>query len=138
MSYIEAANGKLQCLLCPHCCLLAEGKSGICRIRLNREGQLSLPFFGRTTGTSIDPIEKKPLYHFFPGSSILSIGFLGCNFRCPFCQNYSISQTVGEHGEKITPDELVELTLRSKSFGIAYTYSEPVVHFEYVTEASIR
>lgn len=136
MSYTEAASGKLLCRLCPHSCLISEGKPGICRIRLNRGGDLSLPFYGRTTGTSVDPIEKKPLYHFYPGNSILSIGFFGCNLRCPFCQNYSISQTVAEHGEKINPDELVELALRRKSFGIAYTYSEPVVHFEYVTEAA--
>jgi pyruvate formate lyase activating enzyme len=136
VSYTDAAGVKLQCRLCPHNCLIADGESGICQIRLNRSGDLSLPYYGSTTGTSIDPIEKKPLYHFFPGSSILSIGFFGCNFRCPFCQNYSISQTVADHAEKINPDELVELALKRKSFGIAYTYSEPVVHFEYVTEAA--
>jgi pyruvate formate lyase activating enzyme len=84
----------------------------------------------------VDPIEKKPLYHYHPGESILSVGFLGCSFHCPFCQNYRISQDTGVPTEAVSPEELVALAQREGSFGIAYTYSEPLVHLEYVLECS--
>ena len=83
----------------------------------------------------MDPIEKKPLYHFYPGSTIFSVGFFGCNFHCPFCQNYTISQRV-EKRKQISPESLVEMACESGSFGIAYTYSEPLIHFEYVQKAA--
>lgn len=85
---------------------------------------------------AVDPIEKKPLYHFYPGSSILSVGFVGCSLRCPFCQNHGISQSTSSPTDHIEPEDLVSAALRERSFGIAYTYSEPLIHFEYVLACS--
>jgi pyruvate formate lyase activating enzyme len=134
--FIEKKDGKLQCALCPNNCVIAPGKSGMCSVRVNDNGTAGLPYYGKLSAVSVDPIEKKPLYHFYPSKPILSIGFVGCSFRCPFCQNYSISQSV-ERGLAYTgPNEIVESALRRNSFGIAYTYSEPIVHFEYVTDCA--
>ncbi|MAG13169.1 MAG: AmmeMemoRadiSam system radical SAM enzyme [Spirochaetales bacterium] len=136
MSYAVETDGYVECRLCPHGCRIAPGHSGICRVRSNEAGVLALPYFGIASGVSMDPIEKKPLYHFYPGRSILSIGFYGCNLRCPFCQNYDISQRVTPQKAPISPGELVDIALGRNSVGIAYTYSESVVHFEYVVEAA--
>lgn len=95
-----------------------------------------LPFYGVLSSVAVDPVEKKPLYHFYPGSAILSVGFYGCNFRCPFCQNYTISQYTERSAHRISPAALVREALRANSFGIAYTYSEPLVHFEYVLDSA--
>jgi pyruvate formate lyase activating enzyme len=103
-------------------------------VRFNREGTGALPFFGYITALAEDPIEKKPLYHYRPGSRILSLGFAGCNLRCPFCQNWHISQQTDVPGRKYSPREIVDLA-RSGGFGqIAYTYSEPLVHIEFLLE----
>jgi pyruvate formate lyase activating enzyme len=134
--FIEKRDGKLQCSLCPNNCLIAPGKSGICKVRVNDNGSPGLPYYGKLSAVSVDPIEKKPLYHFHPSKPILSIGFVGCSFRCPFCQNYSISQSVERGLEYTGPKQIVESALRRNSFGIAYTYSEPIVHFEYVSDCS--
>jgi pyruvate formate lyase activating enzyme len=127
---------KIQCKLCPHNCLIAPGKTGICKVRLNEDGELVLPFYGKLSAVALDPIEKKPLYHFYPGTSILSIGFVGCSFHCPFCQNYHISQCTHASTEDIDPQALIELAERKRSFAIAYTYSEPLIHLEYVLDAA--
>ena len=135
--FFEAAGGdRVRCLLCPHECVLAPGGFGKCRVRANRGGRGEIPFAGRVTAVAMDPIEKKPLYHFHPGSAILSVGFLGCNFRCPFCQNHEISQTNRAATRQLSPAELVEAALAQRSMGIAYTYSEPLVHLEYVLETA--
>jgi pyruvate formate lyase activating enzyme len=105
-------------------------------VRRNRAGEPELPFYGRLSALALDPIEKKPLYHFHPGSRILSIGFVGCNFHCPFCQNYQISQDVQSAGGFYEPARLIEMARSQGSIGIAYTYSEPVVHLEYVLETA--
>ena len=136
MGYTTLAGDRLQCTLCPHGCSIADGKSGVCGVRFNEGGALALPYYGSISSIAVDPIEKKPLYHFHPGAPILSVGFFGCNFRCPFCQNYTISQRVVKQRDPLSPDELVETALLRKSFGIAYTYSEPVVHFEYVLDSA--
>ena len=136
MSYSVQTNGYLECQLCPHNCKLLPDSTGICRVRKNNNGELGLPYYGIASGLAVDPIEKKPLYHFYPGSQILSIGFFGCNLRCPFCQNYDISQRVAKERDPITPEELVEMARQRRSIGIAYTYSEPLVHFEYVVECA--
>ena len=129
----------LRCPVCPHGCSLKEGQTGLCRVRTASGGKVIDAAWGRISGLSMDPVEKKPLYHYYPGSAILSVGFYGCSFRCPFCQNHSISQNPGPpagRGEKIlTPEALVDLALENRSFGIAYTYSEPLVHLEYLLEA---
>ena len=128
--------GILVCGLCPHRCRLAPGKTGFCRVRKNEAGTLSLPFYGRVTALALDPIEKKPLYHFRPGTEILSAGFAGCNLRCPFCQNWHISQATDSPARNISPAELVAAAKNSGG-QIAYTYSEPLVHIEYLLETMI-
>jgi pyruvate formate lyase activating enzyme len=129
-------DGKIRCLLCPNDCVIAEGRHGICRVRFNLRGALDIPFYGRISSVAVDPIEKKPLYHFHPGSRILSVGFVGCSFRCKFCQNHRISQGTDAETELIEPEKLVRLAERERSFAIAYTYSEPLIHFEYVMDCA--
>lgn len=131
---------KTQCLLCPHNCILSEGRSGICGARRNNEGIIELITYGVISGYALDPIEKKPLYHFFPGTNILSIGSYGCNMHCDFCQNYSISQrtaagfTVKTEAEKIVNDAVAAL----HNTGIAFTYNEPVIWFEYIRDVAAK
>lgn len=132
-----AEQGKVQCHLCPNNCLIAPGRFGVCRVRQNREGTLELPFYGRLSAVATDPIEKKPLYHFYPGRQILSVGFVGCSFHCPFCQNHHIAHDTSYPTEYISPEKLVELCRQRDSFGISYTYSEPIVHLEYVLDTAI-
>ncbi len=125
-------DGRVACGLCPHRCVIAAGRTGACGVRRNENSELTLPYYGKISSIAVDPIEKKPLYHFYPGAQILSVGFWGCNFHCPFCQNYSISQHVSPDADYLGPEELAALAARRGSFAIAYTYSEPLVHFEYV------
>lgn len=130
-------DGRAQCLLCPHECKINPGKTGICRTRKNAVGKLELLNYGRYSSISIDPIEKKPLYHFFPGSEILSIGGVGCNFVCRFCQNWSISQ--GEVPTRtIAPEALVEEAAKRApaNIGVAFTYNEPLVWFEFIRDTA--
>ncbi len=134
--YTTAKDKKVQCELCPNNCLIDPGKTGICKVRFNKDGLLVLPYYGELSAVAIDPIEKKPLYHFYPGTSILSIGFVGCSFHCPFCQNYHISQSTEAATEFISPESIIKLAARKKSFAVAYTYSEPLIHLEYVLEAA--
>lgn len=139
--YWEALEGgAVRCKLCPNECLIGPGKTGFCRVRAVRNGNLVSLAYGKVTSVALDPVEKKPLYHFEPGSLLLSVGTFGCNFYCEFCQNYLISQGNPEW-EEISPEELVEITLRQKKrygkvTGIAYTYNEPTIWFEYVLETS--
>jgi len=134
--YEHRDDKKVRCRLCPHNCLISPGKTGICRVRLNTDGTLTLPYYGKLSAVAVDPMEKKPLYHFFPGSSILSVGFVGCSFHCPFCQNFRISQSVDIPTQDMTPGQLVELARRNGAFALAYTYSEPLIHLEYILEAA--
>ncbi|MFP4374693.1 MAG: AmmeMemoRadiSam system radical SAM enzyme, partial [Spirochaetaceae bacterium] len=136
--YEKRDDGTLRCRLCPHNCVIADGKLGFCRVRKNEGGELALPFYGAASALGMDPIEKKPLFHFHPGKPILSVGFLGCFMRCPFCQNYRISQSTVAHTEYVSPDDLVSLAQRESSFGIAYTYNEPAIHAEYVLDSAER
>lgn len=108
---------------------------GRCGVRGNREGRGDLPFYGYVTALASDPIEKKPLYHFRPGSRIFSVGFAGCNLSCPFCQNYRISQSTAVPGRRCSPEELAALARRDGFDQIAYTYSEPLVHAEYLIDS---
>jgi len=134
--YWKQANGKILCLLCPQSCIIQEGCLGFCRVRKNIEQKLYSANYGLIASIGMDPIEKKPLYHFYPGTQILSCGSVGCNLRCAFCQNWSISQEVSIPVKKISPEQLIEIAKRSDSIGIAYTYNEPLVGFEFVLETA--
>ena len=135
--YWETTKNGLSCKLCPHRCLIATGRTGRCRVRQNENGELLSLNYGKITSIALDPIEKKPLFHFYPGKMILSAGTWGCNFQCSFCQNWELSQ--GDPTSVYTnPDRLAELAVQQgpKNIGVAYTYSEPAVWFEYVVDAA--
>lgn len=136
--FIPLPGNKVKCTLCPHLCVLADGKQGICRVRCNEGGALVTDVFGKACALRFDPIEKKPLYHFYPGSMILSVGTVGCNLRCKFCQNWEISQTCAEDYPYLKPvsaEEIIRMSdQRTDNSGIAYTYNEPTVFFEYMTD----
>lgn len=129
-------NNKVQCVLCPKNCIIQERGVGFCRARKYIKGKLYSLIYGKTTSVALDPIEKKPLYHFHPGEYILSLGTRGCNFGCIFCQNWHISQNPDVLLEDITAEQLVQEAKRLKSFGIAYTYNEPFIWYEFVLECS--
>ncbi len=135
-SYYEQDGNGLRCRLCPHECLISNGKTGICNVRRNVSGVLMAETWSRLSAVNIDPIEKKPLYHFHPGKNILSVGSVGCNMKCRCCQNWHISQaSVSGYSfdRKVEPDELVSMALTYKdNMGIAYTYNEPTVWYEYM------
>jgi pyruvate formate lyase activating enzyme len=131
-------DGRLLCTLCPRYCRIGEGQAGFCYIRQNRGGRLVQAGYGRSTGFAIDPIEKKPLNHFYPGTSVLSFGTAGCNLGCKFCQNWDISKAkLDERGLAAnTPDEVAGLALREGAPSIAYTYNDPVIWAEYVIDVA--
>jgi pyruvate formate lyase activating enzyme len=143
----EQSGAKAVCWLCPHRCHLADGQTGFCRARQNKGGIIRSLNYGLLTSAALDPIEKKPLYHFHPGSHILSLGSFGCNLRCPFCQNYTISQA-GPDGfagqrlplDRVTPKEIVAAAQRleetSGNIGVAFTYNEPLVGYEFVYDTA--
>lgn len=135
----EAAEGKaVRCKLCSHRCLIAEGHVGRCGVRRNVGGTLYSLNYHKVCAVHVDPIEKKPLYHFFPGSQSLSIAAEGCNLRCDFCQNWQISQSPIEQGriegEPASPGQIVEAALRGRCKSISYTYTEPTVFMELAAE----
>lgn len=137
--YEKLEGDRVRCSLCPHRCLIRSGRRGICGVRENRGGVLYALNYGRVSSWAFDPIEKKPLYHFYPGSSIFSLGTVGCSFHCEFCQNWQISR--GEVADTffLAPEELPKI-LKEKAppgcIGVAYTYSEPLVWYEFVLAAS--
>jgi pyruvate formate lyase activating enzyme len=130
---------KLECLLCPHFCKLSRGKTGICGVRKNTGEKIELITYGVISGFSLDPVEKKPLYHFFPGKNILSIGSYGCNMKCDFCQNFHISQNIPDNLKAETmPAEIVKSAMSAKNnIGIAFTYNEPLIWFEFVRDTAM-
>ncbi len=128
------------CEICPHHCRLAVGEVGRCRARINDGGKVTALNYGAITSIALDPIEKKPLYRFFPGSRILSVGSYGCNLSCPFCQNFEISMADSTFPtRKITPEELAALAAElvpKKNIGVAFTYNEPFISYEFVRDTS--
>lgn len=128
-------DGKIKCELCPVGCVIAEGKIGVCMGRQNKDGVLYAINYGNVVSIAIDPIEKKPLYHFYPGTTILSTGPNGCNLRCGHCQNWTISQ-IKSPTEYVSPESMVDLALKHNSVGIAYTYTEPVIWYEYIADTA--
>lgn len=138
--YFLKTKRKVQCLLCPHMCQIHEGKYGICGVRANLGGKIKTRNYGVISGIAIDPIEKKPLYHFFPGSRILSVGSWGCNFKCNFCQNWQISQNSENNvqsGKEMLPPEIVNKALEIEdNIGVAFTYNEPIVWYEFMLDTA--
>lgn len=137
--YERLEEREVRCLLCSHRCRIAEGKRGVCRARENRNGTLYSLVRDRLVAANVDPVEKKPLYHFLPGTLSMSIATAGCNFRCSFCQNHSISQIGpgGIPGEDTPPSAVVDAAVASGCMSVSYTYTEPVVFFETAYETGI-
>jgi pyruvate formate lyase activating enzyme len=135
----QGSGDRLRCLLCPHSCILQAGETGKCGVRENNGDAIVLTTYGVISGYALDPVEKKPLYHFYPGRQILSVGSYGCNLKCDFCQNYDISQYVDRQGNyRMSPQELVSRARNAgDNIGIAYTYNEPVIWFEYVIDCAV-
>ena len=136
--YQKLDNGRVECTLCPHHCRMAEGKTGVCRSRRNQGGGLVSEVYGKPCALAIDPIEKKPLYHFHPGTTCLSLACTGCNFRCLNCQNHEISQVAPAdvHHYELSPADVVALCLKHRCPTIAYTYTEPLTYLEYTVDCA--
>ena len=136
MFYRPLENGNVQCFLCSHRCILSPSKRGFCGVRENWEGRLRTLVYGRAISLNVDPVEKKPLFHLFPGSTSFSMATMGCNFRCLQCQNYEISQMPKDgsgriEGSEVSPSEIISLAKQYRCRSISYTYTEPTVYFEY-------
>ena len=139
--YHKREDGKVQCYLCAHRCIISDGKLGICQVRKNEGGTLYTLVYGRTIARHVDPIEKKPLFHVAPGSTSFSIATPGCNFRCLFCQNADISQMPREQhlimGHQMSPEEIVRDAKRYGCASISYTYTEPTIFSEYAYDVAV-
>ncbi len=136
--YKKLKDETIQCLLCPKNCVIKKGSYGFCNARKNIDGKLYSVVYSNPCAVHIDPIEKKPLYHFLPGSEALSIGTAGCNLDCRHCQNFTMARAKPEEilTEKITPDEIIELAIKNDCKIISYTYNEPTVFFEYMLDCA--
>jgi pyruvate formate lyase activating enzyme len=136
--YEKLPGAKVQCSLCNHRCRISEGQRGICGVRENQGGALYTLVYRQLISRNVDPIEKKPLFHFAPGSSSFSIATVGCNFHCDFCQNYEISQMPRDRkqiwGEDVSPEQIVAQAKKAGCRTIAYTYTEPTIYFEYALD----
>ncbi len=137
--FISLPGKNVQCRLCPHNCLIKPGDSGKCMVRHNIDGELATSVYNNISALAVDPVEKKPLYHFYPGEKILSIGSFGCNMTCSFCQNHDISQPdpkiMNRRNKQISSDDIIKeaLNIRSNA-GLAFTYNEPVIWFEFMLD----
>ncbi|MFH1073206.1 MAG: AmmeMemoRadiSam system radical SAM enzyme [Nanoarchaeota archaeon] len=154
--YKQLEKKKVRCTACKQHCLILPGQTGICGVRQNKEGKLYLLVYGKASAVNTDPIEKKPLFHFLPGSKIFSLGTVGCNFSCSFCQNWDLSQStkelkkrlaaegkhkgmdvaLGELGYELPPEKIVEICGQQRIPSIAYTYNEPAIFFEYLYDTA--
>ena len=125
------SNDKIQCTICPRNCILAEGQEGFCHVRKNVNNEIVLTTYGYNTGLAIDPIEKKPLYQFYPTTKVLSFGTLGCNMGCQFCQNWHISKNNSEVESlnKTSPEEIVQIARTHNCESVAFTYNDPIIFF---------
>lgn len=140
MFYEKLEDRKVRCFLCAHHCVIKNGKRGICYVRKNVDGVLQSLVYGKVISMNVDPIEKKPLFHFLPVSTSLSIASVGCNFRCEHCQNFEISQYPREHedilGRDVTPEDIVTAAAANGCESISYTYTEPTIFFEFVYDCA--
>jgi len=131
------SDNKVQCTICPRNCKIQEGQAGFCQIRKNINGEITLTSYGFNTGLAVDPIEKKPLYHFYPGTKVLSFGTLGCNMGCQFCQNWHISKSKADPKINATsPEKIVKLAKDLGCKSVAFTYNDPIVFFEYAIDTA--
>ena len=137
--FYEKKGNKIKCLLCRHYCELKDGQVGVCGVNKNEGGRLVNLVYGKISAINVDPIEKKPLYHFLPGTTALSIGTVGCNMQCSFCQNWQISQVrqVADQ-EVVSPEQLVQLAKQYKAKSIAYTYNEPTIFYPYARDVALE
>jgi len=134
----EKVDDRVKCGVCNRRCLIPEGKRGFCLTRENRDGKLYTLIYAAVSSSAVDPIEKKPLFHFYPGSFVYSLGTVGCNFRCKHCQNWNISQAIIDEAYTvdITPEEAIETTKRYNCRSIAWTYNEPTIWLEYTLDCA--
>ncbi len=132
-------GNKVKCNVCSHRCTIAEGKLGVCRTRQNRDGKIYTLIYNTVSSEAVDPVEKKPLYHFLPGTLSYSLGTIGCNFRCMHCQNWNISQVTLEEAwtKEITPEEAIKRALATGCKSIAWTYNEPAIWHEYTYDSAV-
>lgn len=131
--YEQTSENKIKCLLCSHYCNISKEKTGICHVNKNTGNKIECLVYGYPNAINIDPVEKKPLYHFLPNTKTFSIGTVGCNFHCSFCQNWQLSQNHNINKEKyFSPKDIVNLTLHYKCDSISYTYNEPTIFFPYI------
>lgn len=144
--YSKIEDNKVRCRLCRHNCVIKDNERGICMVRENKGGKLFFIFYGRPCALAMDPIEKKPLFHFLPGTRSFSIATLGCNFQCEFCQNWDISQYGRAKGlggrfegveDEVSPDKIVQMAAENNCRTISYTYSEPTIFYEYAKDIAI-
>ena len=140
--YEQADNYAVICNLCAHHCYIPDGHEGICKVRENRSGVLHTLVYDRVIAAHADPVEKKPLFHFLPGTSVFSIATVGCNFHCRYCQNWEISQLPRIHGgsvpgDKLTAKEIVAFAVEAGCTSLAYTYTEPTIFFELAYDTAI-
>lgn len=139
MKYQKILNdNKVQCTICPRNCILKEGQKGFCHVRKNENCEITLTTYGYNTGLAIDPIEKKPLYQFYPQSSVLSFGTLGCNMGCQFCQNWKTTKNKSDSHllNKTSPEEIVQIAKNYNCKSIAFTYNDPIIFFEYAIDTA--
>jgi len=141
MLYEKLDNKSVHCYLCAHHCKIANSKFGICGVRQNIDGKLYTLVYAQAIASDIDPIEKKPLYHFLPGTTSYSIATIGCNFKCSFCQNWQISQASIKNsniltGYELMPDQIVKQAKKNNCLSISYTYTEPTIFFEYAYDTA--
>jgi len=138
--YEKLSEGRVRCHLCGHHCVIKPGEVGVCQVRENRDGTLVTLVYGSAISQQVDPVEKKPLYHFLPGSKAFSVATMGCNMQCKWCQNYQIAQSPRTHGlmsvAHTPPEELVASALATGCQSIAYTYTEPTIFFEYAYDTA--
>lgn len=131
-------NGQLQCDVCPRHCRLREGQRGLCYVRQRLDDEVKLVSYGRSSGFCIDPIEKKPLNHFYPGSSVLSFGTAGCNLACKFCQNWDMSKSreMDTLADQASPNHLADAAIKSGCKSVAFTYNDPIIFLEYALDVA--
>ncbi|MFH2027664.1 MAG: AmmeMemoRadiSam system radical SAM enzyme [Nanoarchaeota archaeon] len=134
--YYQKQKSNVKCLLCPHSCIISNNKRGFCGVRENKDGKLYSLVYGKSCSTAVDPIEKKPLFHFMPGHSSFSISTVGCNFRCLHCQNFEISQAKEIFGKDLTPEKIVDMAKGYGCKSISYTYTEPTIFYEYMVDTA--